>query len=214
VPPAVDRDHLRPSSIGFETTGLSQAQRRSRVILFVGRLVAEKGADIFISACTSALPSLPGWRAEIIGGAEYEPTQVETGFLRLLQAKAEPASISMMGYRDHPDAMAAMARSAIVVVPSRVPEPSGRVALEAMANGTAVVCSPGGALAEIGGDAVIYAEGDAIAETIRALGADPRRIAALGEAGRQRAAQFDLVRIGRLVDTLRAQIIAEWRPGT
>jgi UDP-glucose:(glucosyl)LPS alpha-1,2-glucosyltransferase len=212
APPAVDHANLQPSSSSIDAAGLSQAHRRSRVILFVGRLVEEKGADVFISACTAALPSLPGWRAEIIGGAAYEPSQVETGFVRLRQARAEPASISMMGYRDHPDAMAAMARAAIVVIPSREPESSGRVALEAMANGAAVICSPGGALAEIGGDAVLYAEGDAIAEVIRALGADPRRIGALAEAGRERAAQYDLERIGRLVDKLRIQVVAEWPP--
>jgi glycosyltransferase involved in cell wall biosynthesis len=133
----------------------------------------------------------------------------------MLQATAEPAGISMMGYRDHPDVMAAMARAAIVVIPSRVPEPSGRLVLEAMANGAAVICSPGGALAEIGGDAAIYADPAKpaeIAEIIRVLGADPRRLARLGEAGRQRAAEFDLPKIGRMMDQLRAQIIAEGAP--
>jgi UDP-glucose:(glucosyl)LPS alpha-1,2-glucosyltransferase len=212
VPPPVDLTNLQPSSATLDATGVTQAQRRSRVILFVGRLVAEKGADIFVSACTAALPSLPGWRAEIIGGADYQPARVETTFIRTLEATAEAASISLMGYRDHPDAMAAMARAAIVVVPSRAADPSGRVVLEAMANGAAVICSPGGAVAEIGGDAVIYAEGDAIAQSILVLGGDPRRIAAMAEAGRRRAGQFDLARIGRLVDAQRARIIADWRP--
>jgi UDP-glucose:(glucosyl)LPS alpha-1,2-glucosyltransferase len=82
--------------------------------------------------------------------------------------------------------------------------------MEAMANGAAVVCSPGGAMAEIGGDAVIYADAAGLAAAIRTLGTDPRRLATLGEAARQRAAQYDLVKIGRLVDALRARIIAEW----
>ena len=111
-------------------------------MLFVGRLIAEKGADQFVAACTTALASLPGWRAEIIGGAEHMVKSPETPFVRMLQATAEPAGISMMGYRDHPDVMAAMARAAIVVIPSRAPEPSGRMALEAMANGAAVICFP------------------------------------------------------------------------
>jgi glycosyltransferase involved in cell wall biosynthesis len=118
----------------------------------------------------------------------------------------------MMGYRDHPDVMAAMARAAIVVIPSLAPEPAGRTALEAMANGAAVICFPGGALEEICGEAAIYADPADLATAIRTLGGDPRRLGVLGEAGRQRAAQFDLSRIGRLVDTLRAQIIAEGPP--
>jgi glycosyltransferase involved in cell wall biosynthesis len=155
---------------------------------------------------------LPGWRAEIIGAAEHTVKSPETPFVRLLQATSEPASISMMGYRDHPDVMAAMARAAIVVIPSRTPDPAGRVALEAMANGAAVICSPGGALTEIGGDTVVYADAEGLAEAIRALGSDPKRLAALGEAGRRRATQYDLPLIGRRVDALRARIIAEGAP--
>lgn len=215
VPPAVDLSVLPQSVNGLEAAGIAPARRRTRVVLFVGRLIEDKGADQFIAACTLALPSLPGWRAEIIGAAEHTVKSAETTFVRMLQATAEPASIAMMGYRDHPDVMAAMARAAIVVVPSRSPEPSGRVVLEAMANGAAVICSRGGALAEIGGDIAIYtdpAQPVEIAAAIVSLGGDPRRLAALGEAGRKRAEQFDLPRIGRLVDNLRLQIIAEGAP--
>jgi UDP-glucose:(glucosyl)LPS alpha-1,2-glucosyltransferase len=215
VPPAVDMENLPRSVTGLDVAGIPMARRRSRLILFVGRLIAEKGADQFVAACTIALPSLPGWRAEIIGAAEHTVKSPETTFIRLLQATAEPASIAMMGYRDHPDVMAAMSRAAIVVVPSREPEPSGRVVLEAMANGAAVICSPGGAQSEIGGEIAIYADptrASELAEVILALGGDPRRLAALGEAGRQRAAQYDLTKIGRLMDSLRAQIIAEGAP--
>ena len=121
----------------------------------------------------------------------------------------------MMGYRDHPDVMAAMARAAIVVVPGSTPEPGGRVVLEAMANGAAVICARDGASAEIGGDAATYADPTqpaALTEAILTLGGDPRRLAVLGEAGRKRAARFDLQTIGRLVDSLRAEIIAEGAP--
>jgi UDP-glucose:(glucosyl)LPS alpha-1,2-glucosyltransferase len=215
VPPAVDLNSLPQSVNGLESVGIAQAKRRTRVVLFVGRLIADKGVDQFIAACTTALPSLPGWRAEIIGAAEHTVKSPETTFVRMIRATAEPASISLMGYRDHPDVMAAMARAAIVVVPSRTPEPTGRVVLEAMGNGAAVICSPDGAFAEIGGDIVIYADPgrpDEIAAAIVALGGDPKRLAALGEAGRKRAAQFDQPKIGRLVDNLRAQIIAEGAP--
>jgi glycosyltransferase involved in cell wall biosynthesis len=212
VPPSVDFASLQPSVNPIDAVGTPQAKRRVRLILFAGRLIAEKGADLFVTACTSALAALPGWRAEIIGAAEHTIKSPETPYVRLLQATAEPASISMMGYRDHPDVMAAMARAAIVVIPSRAPEPSGRVALEAMANGAAVICSPGGALAEIGGDAVLYAEDSDLAEAIRSLGADPKRLAALSESGRRRAARYDLPKIGREVDALRARIIADGAP--
>jgi glycosyltransferase involved in cell wall biosynthesis len=215
VPPSVNLGALPPSVNGLDTAGITLAKRRTRLVLFVGRLTAEKGADQFIAACTSALASLPGWRAEIVGAAEHIVKSPETTFVRLLRVTAEPAGIAMMGYRDHPDVMAAMARAAIVVIPSQASEPTGRVALEAMANGAAVICSPSGALAEIGGDIAIYADPANTAElaaAIIALGGDPRRLATLGEAGRKRAQEFDMPKIGRLMDGLRAEIIAEGAP--
>jgi len=212
VPPGVDFANLPPSGNDLDSIGIPLAKRRTRLILFVGRLISEKGADLFVNACTSALASLPGWRAEVVGASEHMVKSPDTQFVRLLQASAEPASIAMMGYRDHPDVMAAMARAAIVVIPSRTPEPSGRVVVEAMANGAAVICTPGGALTAIGGEVAVFAEPAELAEAIRTLGGNPRRLAALGEAGRRHAAQFDLPRIGRLVDGLRAQIIADGPP--
>jgi UDP-glucose:(glucosyl)LPS alpha-1,2-glucosyltransferase len=215
VPPSVDVANLPQSVNGLDTAGIPVARRRTRLVLFVGRLIPEKGPDQFIAACTTALPSLPGWRAEIIGAAEHMAKSPETTFVRLLQATAEPAGVAMMGYRDHPDVMAAMARAAIVVIPGGEPDPSGRVALEAMANGAAVICTAGGSLPEICGDAAIYvdpAQPGALADAIRALGGDPPRLAALGEAGRLRATQFDQPKIGRLMDAARARIIAEGPP--
>jgi UDP-glucose:(glucosyl)LPS alpha-1,2-glucosyltransferase len=212
VPPCVDLAALLPLVGGMDSAALAQAKRRTRLVLFVGRLIAEKGADRFVAACTTALASLPGWRAEIIGGSEHIVKAPETPFVRLLQATAEPAGISMMGYRDHPDVLAAMARAAMVVIPSRVPDPSGRTALEAMAGGAVVISFRDGALPEICGEAAIFIDPADLANAIRALGADPPRLAALGEAGRQRTAQFDLPKIGRLMDTLRTEIIADWRP--
>jgi UDP-glucose:(glucosyl)LPS alpha-1,2-glucosyltransferase len=215
IPPSVDVACLPASVNGLEVTGVPVAKRRSRVVLYVGRLIPEKGADRFVTACTSALASLPGWRAEIIGASEHTVKSTETQFVSLLHATAEPAGIGMMGYRDHPDVMAAMARAAIVVIPGPSREPGGRVALEALANGAAVICSPDGALREVGGDAAIYVDTSQPAElaaAIRALGADPRRLATLSEAGRLRASQFDQPRIGRLVDAARARIIAEGPP--
>ena len=66
--------------------------------------------------------------------------------------------------------------------PSRAPDPSGRTALEAMASGAAVICFREGALPEVAGDAAVFTDPAESADTIRVLGADPPRLAALGEA--------------------------------
>ena len=178
----------------LDLTELPAPRRRERLILFAGRVVADKAPDSFVSACAAALPHLPGWGAEIIGADRFSFDSPDTAFVQMVRAAAEGANVRMLGYRDHPEVLAAMARAAIVVVPSRWPEPFGLVALEALASGAALICSPRGGLPEVAGDAAVYANPDEpaeIAAAIRALASDEGRRFALAEAGRRRAQQFD-----------------------
>jgi UDP-glucose:(glucosyl)LPS alpha-1,2-glucosyltransferase len=104
-----------------------------------------------------------------------------------------------------------MARAAIVVMPSRWQEPFGLTALEAMASGAALVCSPRGGLPEVGGNAAVYADPDdppAVAEAIVALAADPARRAAASDAGRRRAQHFDMSDAVAMLHALRRDILA------
>lgn len=184
---------------------------RLPLILFVGRMVRDKGADIFVSAAAAALPRLPGWRAEMYGADRFGQASPETPYLARLRRHAAAAGIVLHGYRPQAEVAAAMAEAAIVVVPSRWPEPFGLTALEAMAAGTALIASPRGALPEIAGGAARYADPDdpaALAETIVALARDAPARALLGEAGLARAATFDLPRVGAALAALRADILA------
>lgn len=188
---------------------------KERLILFVGRVVAEKGTDVFATACATALPQLPGWRAEIIGADRSRDDGPETDFIRSVRTTAERAGIQMHGYRDYPAVLDAMARAAIVVVPSRWPEPFGLTAVEALASGAALISSPRGGLPEIGGDVAIYIDPDdagSIVSAILDLACDPARRAALGEAGRLRARQFDAPAVAARLAELRRCVLARARP--
>jgi len=190
---------------------LPPPRRRERLILFAGRVVADKAPDAFVSACAAALPLLPGWGAEIIGADRFHADSPDTGYVQMIRAAAEAAHVRMLGYRDHPEVLAAMARAAIVVVPSRWPEPFGLVALEALASGATLICAPRGGLPEVAGDAAVYADPDRpgeIAAAIRTLAGDPARRAALAEAGRRRAQLFDVPVIAAQLAALRAEILA------
>jgi UDP-glucose:(glucosyl)LPS alpha-1,2-glucosyltransferase len=184
--------------------------RRERLVLFAGRVVADKGPDTFVSACAAALPHLPGWTAEVIGADRFSADSPDTGFVQTVRAAAEGANVRMLGYRDHPQVLAAMARAAIVVVPSRWPEPFGLVALEALASGAALICSPRGGLREVAGDAAVYANPDdpaEIAAAIRSLATDQGRRAALAQAGRNRAQAFDVPVIAARLAELRMALL-------
>ncbi len=118
---------------------------------------------------------LPGWRAEIIGADRSRADSPDTRFVRGVRDAARVAGVTLHGYRDHPEVLAALAGAAIVVVPSRWQEPFGLTALEAMASGAALICSPRGGLPEVAGDAALYADPDdpaALADAILALACD------------------------------------------
>ncbi len=195
----------------LDLTELPGPMRRERMVLFAGRVVREKGPDAFVSACAAALPHMPGWKAAMIGADRFRADSPDTDFVRLTRAAAEAATVQMLGYRDHPAVLQAMARAAIVVVPSRWSEPFGLVALEALASGAALVCAPRGGLAEVAGDAAIYADPDRpgeIAAALRLLAGDEARRAALARAGQERAKQFDAPVIAARLAAYRRGVLA------
>lgn len=183
------------------------ACNRAAEILFAGRVVADKGADQFIAACARVLPRLPGWQARIIGADRFGHDSPETPFLTDLRPKALAAGVRMDGYQPHAVVLAAMARAAIVVVPSRWAEPFGLTALEAMASGAALITTRRGALPDIAADAALYVDPEnsaALAAAIVTLATDSPRREALAQAGLRRAQAFALPPIRAQLDRFRA----------
>ncbi|MBV8615931.1 MAG: glycosyltransferase family 4 protein [Acetobacteraceae bacterium] len=194
----------------------SPPDERERLILFVGRVVAEKGTDLFVAACAQALPHLPGWRAEVIGADRSRTDSPDTPFVRAVRRAATAGGVWMLGYRDHPAVLEAMSRAAIVVVPSRWPEPFGLTALEAMACGAALVAARRGGLPEVAGDAALYVDPEDAADlaaAITRLARDPEARARMGASGRARARRFGLETAAARLGALRHEILAERRAG-
>ncbi len=182
---------------------------REKLILFAGRVVRDKGVDSFVQACAEALPQLPGWRAEIVGADRFSPDSPETSFTRALRPAAAAAGVAMRGYQPYPAVLDAMGRASIVAVPSRWEEPFGLAALEAMASGATLVCSPRGGLPEVAGRAALYADPDepgALTRALLDLAGDEARRAALAAAGRRRAEGFGAEAAARRLLALRREI--------
>lgn len=155
------------------------------VIGFFGRLIPEKGLDLLFRACVKLVGR---WSITVVGTG---PAQEE------LEGLAE-----RLGIAGRVTWLGALPRQRVdevwpqidcVVLPSRTAprwvEARPRAAMEAMANGVAVVASSAGALPEIVGPAgVVVAEEDvvAIAEALQRLHDDPAERVRLATAGRQR----------------------------
>lgn len=189
------------------------APSSEKVILFAGRVVADKGADSFVAACALALPQLKGWRADMIGADRFGADSPETPFLRALRPRAKSAGVAMLGWRPHAEVLDAMASAAIVVVPSRWPEPFGLTALEAMACGAALICAPRGGLPDVMGDVAVPIDPEDpadIAAAIVALAQDPARRSLIAAGGRLRAAGFSTQAAAARLAALRADVRARW----
>lgn len=103
-----------------------------RHILFVGRLVPEKGLDLLIEAYQRISTALP---LKIVGEGP--------------QSLVLSAGVELLGKRPLLETYQLMRHAVCVVMPGRWPEPFGRVAIEAFAQGTPVVSSDVGGVRDI-----------------------------------------------------------------
>lgn len=197
APSLAGRVHVLPRPI--RQPGPSRGRRRRRagpgdpaVVTMAGRITPEKGQDLVIEALAAVRTGGP---VELcIAGVVEEPSYWER--CRSLVADATTANprltVRHLGHLDYAAADRLLARSDVVAVPSRWPEPFGAVALEAMSAGAAVVASRVGGLdtcIEDGHNGVLVAPSDptAWAGAIAMLLADPRRADRLARRGRAHA---------------------------
>jgi glycosyltransferase involved in cell wall biosynthesis len=160
-----------------------------------------KGHDVFLDAAARIVAELPA-RFYIVGGPLYRSTGSQFD-PEVLRARASALGLSgrlgFLGYQ--PDQVAAYRALDVVVHASTRPEPFGRVIVEAMACGRAVIAARGGGAAELfedGTSALGCPPGDpeALAQAMTRLIADPALRHSLGTAGRaQAAARFDRRRL-------------------
>lgn len=71
-PPAVSRTKVVPNPLPFDHLPPVQWERKSKVMLYTGRVHPEKGIELLLRAFTLAcrLPEFEGWRLEIVGPIE------------------------------------------------------------------------------------------------------------------------------------------------
>ncbi len=146
---------------------------RTGEILFLGRLVSDKGVEVLLDAL--GLLAGRGLRPAlaIVGGGPEKPA-LESQALRLGIAE----QVRFLGFRDAEEIVRLLNGHRILVVPSRYDEPFGIVALEGIACGCLVIGSRGGGLKEAIGDCgLTFANGDAgeLAAVLGAALTDPDR---------------------------------------
>ena len=146
----------------------SPARPRARELIFVGRLVSDKGAGLLLDAVKLVSPKP---QLTIVGdGPERSALERQVADLQL------QAQVEFAGSRRGEHLADLLRRHEILVVPSLWREPFGIVALEGIACGCVVIGSVGGGLTEaIGPCGLTFPNGDAraLADAIAQLLGDP-----------------------------------------
>lgn len=192
------------------------------VVLFVGRLVEKKGADVLLDAWHAlGAAGRQGRVLWIVGdGTQRAALEQQVG-----RAGLAP-SVRFFGRVPNAQLPDYYAAAQLCVVPSVVDahgdtEGQGVVLLEAMAAGRAVLASRVGGIAEVivdGQTGILVPPGDltALALALTSLLETPDRARALGTIGQTRArAAYDWPRIAARFIALYAQVGGHaWRPGS
>ncbi len=118
------------------------AAPHEKILLFIGRLVPEKGVEVLLNALPAIRERVPALRLVVAGRGPYrEELEHQTRILGLEQ------HVLFAGYIDDRTRNQLYAHAAVAVFPSLY-EPFGLVALEGMAAGTPVVVGASGGFLE------------------------------------------------------------------
>ena len=163
-------------------------------VLFLGRVIPDKGADVLLEACIRL--GHPDLSVRVVGSAGFAGDAPLTAYeaqLRVLAAQSShPVEFRPFVPRDRIPEEFAWAD--IVVFPARWNEPFALTLLEALASGAATIISDSGGMPQVAaGSAVLVPRGDvdALAAAIEGLARDRPERERLGRLARTRAESLD-----------------------
>jgi len=130
----VDRDDVK-RRFGIDSS--------ERIVLFIGRLVPQKGVEYLIMATPKIIEKHPEARVVIVGNGWSKDY-----LLNLASSIGCQHKVLFLGFLSDQDLIELTLSSDVLVIPS-IYEPFGIVALEGMAAGVPIVASNTGGLAEI-----------------------------------------------------------------
>tara|TARA_B100000242_G_scaffold11476_1_gene7291 strand:- start:10216 stop:11313 length:1098 start_codon:yes stop_codon:yes gene_type:complete len=124
---------------------------KKKEILFVGRLVIEKGVHFYVDAIKDIAQKYPDWSFGIIGsfklGDNKHRNLYSDDIIKKMKAIGNQAKF--YGFKNQEFVEEKMKSASIVVIPSIWEEPFGLVAAEAMSNGACIIASKVGGIPEI-----------------------------------------------------------------
>jgi glycosyltransferase involved in cell wall biosynthesis len=165
------------------------------VVLFVGRVIPEKGPDILVRAARKVLGARRQFRVRIVGSTGFSATDPLSSYERRLRQLAEPIreAVDFQPFVDRRRIIDEYSSASIFCVPSNWDDPCPLTVPEALACGLPTIAARRGGIPEVGGDAVLYFQppsADELAERLAYLLDDEQARADFGRRARERAALF------------------------
>jgi len=207
----IDDPHARVHVVHTGVPRASEFPLKEKRIVYVGRVLPEKGVLELAQALAHVLPHHLDWSAEIIGarwfGAGEKPGTYENS---VATAASSCDRIVLGGFKPHDDVLGALRRASVAVVPSRWDDPFPRTALEALAQGCALICSTRGGLPELGPDRALYlslVSANSLSDALERLIANDNEREALQRRGRE-TFPFDVDRNTSALDDLRERLMS------
>jgi glycogen synthase len=178
---------------------------RDKELIFLGRLVSDKGADLLLNALANLKTSGITPKLTIVGtGPEEAKLHQQVKDLDILH------QVDFVGVKVGDDLAKLLNAHQILVVPSRWQEPFGIVALEGIACGCVIIGSEGGGLKEaIGSCGVTFANGnlEALTQVMISLLTDNTQLVKYQEQAESHLAQHRQVDIAKSYLTVFQQAI-------
>ena len=144
---------------------ITKKPKKKKIILFVGRLVKDKGINIFLNCLNNILKSYPDWSINIIGTIKPGYNIENTSFLFKSRTDREGLKIinninklrdkydnfKFLNFLTNQNVKNLMKKSSILVVPSIWDDPCPLTPIEGLSNGCVVVSTNRGGIPEIVG---------------------------------------------------------------
>ena len=130
---------------------LKRLPKKKKEILFVGRLVQEKGVHFYVEAVKGIAPKYLDWSFGLIGSFRLGDNINKNLYSEKIIKKMKDigSQAQFYGFKDQEFVEEKMKSASIIVIPSIWEEPFGLVAAEAMSNGACIIASKVGGIPEI-----------------------------------------------------------------
>lgn len=183
----VDIDSFRPFSRAEEAA--------VPIILFVGRVVREKGVHLLVRAAVEAKRQGRAFRLRIVGSSGFSSDDALSEYEKELRAAAAPLTgmVEFIPFVDRRQIIDHYAAASIFVVPSDWDDPCPLTMGEGMASGIATIAARRGGIPELGGKAVLWfdpPETDTLAAHLMDLIDQPAERLRWGRLARKQAETF------------------------